>query len=132
MQLRTILALCCTVISFAAARTNGLMRKDELKMRQLEAAKRFQPSLLERRGSSAGKNLTFSNPKAAEFWVNGSAIPEVDWDVGDSYAGLIPISDDPNETRKVSFWYVRDNKRVLTLCIIVVLLVLPSRSIRER
>jgi carboxypeptidase D len=103
MQLRALLALACTAASFVTAhKHDGLFtRQDELQSRQLEAAKRLQPSLLERRQSSDGKNLTFSNPKALDFWVNGSAIPEVDWDIGDSYAGLMPISDDPNETRKV-------------------------------
>lgn len=66
-------------------------------------------------------NITFSNPQASrtclaisylkfslvdflseEFWVNGSSIPEVDFDVGDSWSGLLPISADLNETRKVS------------------------------
>ncbi len=38
---------------------------------------------------------------ATEFWVNGTSIPDVNWDIGDSWAGLLPISSDPNETRKV-------------------------------
>jgi len=33
--------------------------------------------------------------------VDGKKIPEVDFDAGDSWAGLLPISSDPNETRKV-------------------------------
>lgn len=37
----------------------------------------------------------------AEFWVNGSAIPEVEFDVGDSWAGLLPISNATGETRQV-------------------------------
>lgn len=37
-----------------------------------------------------------------EFYVDGTTIPEVDWDVGPSWAGLLPISGDPDETRKVS------------------------------
>jgi carboxypeptidase D len=36
------------------------------------------------------------------FYVDGTTIPEVDWDVGPSWAGLIPISGDENETRKVN------------------------------
>ena len=39
------------------------------------------------------------------FAVNGTGIPEVDFDVGESYAGLLPISDDPKETRKLFFWF---------------------------
>jgi hypothetical protein len=37
----------------------------------------------------------------SEFWVNGTSIPFVDWDVGPSWAGLLPISSAANETRKV-------------------------------
>ena len=38
---------------------------------------------------------------SAGFRVNGKKIPQVDFDAGDSWAGLLPISSDPNETRKV-------------------------------
>ena len=41
----------------------------------------------------------------AEFAVNGSAIPDVDFDIGESYAGLLPISSKVNETRELYFWY---------------------------
>ncbi|KAK7024450.1 hypothetical protein VNI00_016301 [Paramarasmius palmivorus] len=51
------------------------------------------------------KNITFSNPKASEFYVDGTSIPEVDFDVGPSWAGLLPISSDPDETRKMFFWF---------------------------
>ncbi|KAF8477756.1 Alpha/Beta hydrolase protein [Russula ochroleuca] len=47
----------------------------------------------------------FANPKAAQFHVDGANIPLVDFDVGDSWAGLLPISSDPHETRKLYFWY---------------------------
>ncbi|KAF2184156.1 alpha/beta-hydrolase [Zopfia rhizophila CBS 207.26] len=43
--------------------------------------------------------------KTKEFAVNGTGIPEVPFDVGESYAGLLPISDDPDETRKLFFWF---------------------------
>lgn len=39
-----------------------------------------------------------------EFVVDGTKIPDVDFDVGESYAGLLPISQDPNETRQLFFW----------------------------
>lgn len=41
-------------------------------------------------------NLTFT-----EFYVDGTSIPEVHFDVGPSWSGLMPISGDANETRKV-------------------------------
>lgn len=40
-----------------------------------------------------------------EFAVNGSAIPDVNFDIGESYAGLLPISSKLNETRELYFWY---------------------------
>jgi carboxypeptidase D len=69
------------------------------------------------------KNITFSNPKASraydvrrclcaaksalDFWVNGSAIPEVKFDIGPSWAGLLPISNKTGETRQVYIWVSR-------------------------
>jgi len=57
-------------------------------------------------GTAPGvQNITFSNPKASAFFVDGKSIPLVDFDVGPSWAGLLPISGDPNETRKLFFWF---------------------------
>ena len=98
-----------------------------LNAKRLEAAKHQGLSARGRNGSVRRaadtsspprvKNITFSNPKASrayarvhalhrlmrfsEFYVNGATIPEVNFDVGPSWSGLIPISDAPNETRKV-------------------------------
>ncbi|KZP01671.1 alpha/beta-hydrolase [Calocera viscosa TUFC12733] len=47
----------------------------------------------------------FSNPAAAEFHVNSSALPLVDFELLDSYAGLLPISADDGEEKKLFFWY---------------------------
>ncbi|KAF2753024.1 carboxypeptidase-like protein [Pseudovirgaria hyperparasitica] len=42
------------------------------------------------------------NDKTAPFAVNGSALPEVDFDIGESYAGLLPVDD----SKELWFWYV--------------------------
>ncbi|KAF3011009.1 hypothetical protein E8E13_010830 [Curvularia kusanoi] len=47
----------------------------------------------------------FLTEKTKAFAVNGSGIPEVPFDIGESYAGLLPISDSPDETRKLFFWF---------------------------
>ncbi|KAF9224578.1 alpha/beta-hydrolase [Gyrodon lividus] len=99
------------VTLLAAASTGArMMRKDEVRQRQVEAVKRWQggpgPAVLhDSVKRSAVQNITFSNPKASEFWVNGSALPLVDFDVGPSWAGLLPISNNPNETRQLYFWF---------------------------
>jgi carboxypeptidase D len=37
--------------------------------------------------------------------VNGNALPNITWDIGESYAGLLPITDDKNDERKLFFWF---------------------------
>ncbi|QRV94654.1 Serine carboxypeptidase [Ceratobasidium sp. AG-Ba] len=54
---------------------------------------------------ATGASITFSNPKANDFLVDGAKIPDVDFDVGPSWSGLMPISSSPNETRKLFFWF---------------------------
>ena len=45
------------------------------------------------------------------FYVDGTTIPEVDFDVGPSWAGLLPISGDKDETRKVSVLFIYSIRR---------------------
>ena len=40
-----------------------------------------------------------------EFVVNGTGLPLVPFDIGESYAGLLPISSSPDETRQLYFWF---------------------------
>ncbi|KAL2018344.1 hypothetical protein VTK56DRAFT_947 [Thermocarpiscus australiensis] len=47
----------------------------------------------------------FLTANTTKFAVNGTAIPDVDFDVGESYAGLLPISGDPNEESSLFFWF---------------------------
>ncbi|KAJ7690713.1 alpha/beta-hydrolase [Mycena rosella] len=49
--------------------------------------------------------IVFSNPAAEQFFVDGTKIPDVNFDAGPSWSGLLPISGDPNETRKLFFWF---------------------------
>ncbi|KAF5383431.1 hypothetical protein D9757_006170 [Collybiopsis confluens] len=51
------------------------------------------------------QTINFSNPAAQQFFVPGTSIPDVDFDPGPSWSGLLPISGDPNETRKLFFWF---------------------------
>ncbi|KAJ4992892.1 serine carboxypeptidase [Stagonosporopsis vannaccii] len=47
----------------------------------------------------------FLTEKTKPFAVNGTGIPEVPFDIGESYAGLLPVSDSVDETRKLFFWF---------------------------
>ncbi|KIJ12916.1 hypothetical protein PAXINDRAFT_136623 [Paxillus involutus ATCC 200175] len=99
-----------TLLAVASLTGARMMRKDEVRECQAEAVKKWQhgpgPAVFhESMKRSEVQNITFSNPKASEFWVNGSALPLVDFDVGPSWAGLLPISNSPNETRQLFFWF---------------------------
>jgi len=102
-----------------------------LSARRLEAMHRWESSARDRTGEGKArratdapaparvKNITFSNAKAAracatveslcvvpsddlpDFYVDGATIPLVNFDVGSSWSGLIPISSAANEKRKV-------------------------------
>ena len=121
MLARTVLgALAVAAVGAGAMK----MSPAELRERQRAAVKRMQH---ERALSPAVKravpqNITFSDPRASgksplyrgqlrqltsnanaetEYYVDGTIIPEVDFDVGPSWSGILPISSDPNEERQV-------------------------------
>ncbi|KAJ7165912.1 alpha/beta-hydrolase [Mycena filopes] len=100
-----VLALSLVGSLIGAADGRKMMSKSELHARQAEAAKRFERMPLPRAAAPKSNNITFKNPKASQFFVDGTSIPEVDFDVGPSWSGLMPISADPNETRKLFFWF---------------------------
>lgn len=50
-------------------------------------------------------HLGFSAHKPTEYAVNGTNIPDVDFDIGESYAGLMPISKAANESSQLYFWF---------------------------
>ncbi|KAG2159002.1 Alpha/Beta hydrolase protein [Suillus bovinus] len=101
-----LLAAFATFLAVGVANARRMI-KHEIGERQLEAAKRWQTSGPQSRGvmHSGVQNITFTNPKASEFYVDGTSLPLVDFDVGPSWAGLLPISNSPNETRQLYFWF---------------------------
>ncbi|KAI0134045.1 putative serine-TYPE carboxypeptidase F precursor [Xylariales sp. AK1849] len=47
----------------------------------------------------------FLNDNTTKYAVNGTGIPDVDFDVGESYAGLLSLTDDPDADEKFYFWF---------------------------
>ncbi|KAK3995053.1 hypothetical protein QBC44DRAFT_284776 [Cladorrhinum sp. PSN332] len=47
----------------------------------------------------------FLNANTAEFSANGTGIPEVDFDIGESYAGQIRIYNDTTDKSNLFFWF---------------------------
>ncbi|KAI0402507.1 Alpha/Beta hydrolase protein [Xylaria palmicola] len=52
----------------------------------------------------------FLNDNTTKFAVNGTGVPDVDFDVGESYAGYLPISDDPDDTNELFFWFFANSE----------------------
>lgn len=42
---------------------------------------------------------------ALAFAVNGTALPEIDFDIGESYAGTLPISTNATDNNRLWFWF---------------------------
>ncbi|KAG5944517.1 hypothetical protein E4U60_005899 [Claviceps pazoutovae] len=61
--------------------------------------------VVEGRHEPRGSSHDFLNEQTKQFAVNGAAIPEVKYDAGESYAGLLPISDKKDEQNKLFFWF---------------------------
>ncbi|KAM7186926.1 Alpha/Beta hydrolase fold [Rhypophila sp. PSN 637] len=75
-----------------------------------EQAQKFHQKLPRdgRRVSARDTNTTtprFLTSKSQKFSVNGTGIPDVDFDVGESYAGSLPISQKPGEDSNLFFWF---------------------------
>ncbi|KAI4269871.1 MAG: hypothetical protein LQ337_007029 [Flavoplaca oasis] len=102
LKLSVGLSILLGSCNFAASQDaiNLFKRADALTSRSLERnTASAQSRNLVKRASSYLTDAT------QQFAVNGSGIPDVDFDVGESYAGLLPISSSPNETRQLFFWF---------------------------
>ncbi|KAJ7729524.1 alpha/beta-hydrolase [Mycena maculata] len=84
----------------------GLEEAMDIQREQLDRLHDFlgpnEPSSIPKRQAST---ITFSNPAAEQFFVDGTTIPDVNFDAGPSWSGLMPISGNANETRKLFFWF---------------------------
>ena len=55
-------------------------------------------------GGPSNQTVVVQNNNTKKYAVDGSNIPFVDWDAGESYAGLMPISDEP-DVSELYFWF---------------------------
>ena len=60
-------------------------------------------------GGPASKTpIVQQTAKTKKFAVDGADLPFVDFDIGESYAGLLPISDEP-DVSELYFWFFPSN-----------------------
>ena len=106
--LASALFACSAVASNAA---DAFKRVDKV-LETRNTAKQYvqgaKPDRLQKRTS------LFLNNATQKFVVDGTKIPDVDFDVGESYAGLVPISSNANETRELFFWFFPSSNPLAT------------------
>ncbi|KAF5351716.1 hypothetical protein D9756_007520 [Leucocoprinus leucothites] len=85
----------------------GLEEAMEMQKEQIERMRAMMDARVNAfdRRQGPPTDLPFKNPKARKFFVDGTKIPEVNFDAGPSWAGLLPISGAEHETRKLFFWF---------------------------
>ncbi|SLM33597.1 carboxypeptidase d [Lasallia pustulata] len=93
-----IVALASLVAARSAQHVGKVLPEPASKVQRFAAAPEAY-RVVEKRASP------YLNASTTKFAVNGSAIPDVPFDIGESYAGLLPISQSPNETRQLYFWF---------------------------
>ncbi|SOV04770.1 probable serine-type carboxypeptidase f precursor [Ustilago sp. UG-2017a] len=109
MKLLSTAALLAGVAVYDAC-ARGLQHVGKLQPNYVDAhqraADRTSRLLANKQSHSAVTGNTIHvNNKTQPFLVNGTGVPDIDFDLGESYAGLMPISSNPDEERKLYFWY---------------------------
>ncbi|RMZ69890.1 carboxypeptidase cpd [Pyrenophora seminiperda CCB06] len=101
MPLLSFVAVAGLTASVAARSAAHVGKKVELPLPRIT---RSQPRVQPHKRQS---KQIITTEASKSFAVNGSAgaIPQVNFDIGESYAGLLPISDKANETSELYFWF---------------------------
>jgi len=99
LSLLAALGLSCTVSALnPAEKAFAKAQRPKPVIEKRVAHQEFKDQRLRKRAHD------YLNKNTEKFVVNGTGIPDVDFDIGESYAGLLPISGDEDETRELFFW----------------------------
>ncbi|KAL8757954.1 MAG: hypothetical protein Q9184_004075 [Pyrenodesmia sp. 2 TL-2023] len=105
MRISILLSVIVTANLAIARSTRHVGRKDFEKPARKFGARQPLQQEFPQNSQYQKRQSSYLNPASEKFVVNGSAIPDVDFDIGESYAGLLPISSASNETRELYFWF---------------------------
>ena len=90
--------------STAFARSLQHANRADLEPARRQPVRRLPPEKRSSYGGPARENKIAQNAQTSKFKVDGTALPFVDFDVGESYAGLLPISDEA-DVSELYFWF---------------------------
>lgn len=104
-----VLALSFTALGSAVrapADANHAIHKRGARLSKVAAERRSSLHKHAKHSAPLQKRASrFLNSNTAPYAVNGTSLPDTDFDIGESYAGLLPISGAANETRELFFWF---------------------------
>lgn len=103
--LSSILSFSLLVSTAIATHRHPSHAFERLKKHKRDLPGKPAPPTLPKRQSGYQTKSPFLNNATQKFVVDGTKIPDVAFDIGESYAGLLPISDKANETSELYFWF---------------------------
>ncbi|KAH8646601.1 Alpha/Beta hydrolase protein [Tricladium varicosporioides] len=93
----------CLFLLFAASITSALNNPHE---RAHKYAKRGPaPPVYTKDAPRKRATSQYLTERSGKFAVNGSALPEIDFNIGESYAGTLPISSNKADPNQLWFWF---------------------------
>ncbi|ETS75363.1 hypothetical protein PFICI_12307 [Pestalotiopsis fici W106-1] len=95
--LHILILLSC----FALTDSRLLSHHDQL-LQRLDTGNDYQ---LLQRNSKQPSNSSYLQANTTQFFVNSTSLPDVDFDIGESYAGLLSISEDLSILERLFFWF---------------------------
>ncbi|CAG8949818.1 hypothetical protein HYFRA_00004142 [Hymenoscyphus fraxineus] len=98
------LAIAASVVSVRTTASGRSLQHVGRQDREHKHVAREPVSTPQHKARSAYSSQYYTN-STSKYSVNGTAIPEVDFDIGESYAGLMPITSAVNETSQLYFWF---------------------------
>ncbi|KAF2099513.1 alpha/beta-hydrolase [Rhizodiscina lignyota] len=108
MKLSLTLSLFA-LTSIAAARSPQHVGKRNLPAYENRVRRSFHSPLEEQKKAKRQSSLIPQTTNTTKFAVDGTAIPDVDFDIGESYAGLLPISSAANASELYFWFFPTDN-----------------------
>ncbi|CAK7220378.1 hypothetical protein SEUCBS140593_004215 [Sporothrix eucalyptigena] len=103
-----LLTAAAASVASAARSLRHVGKSDDLLSSLYDRASIFDEMIYSEADEDLGKRATspqFLNSNTSSFAVNGTGIPDVDFDIGESYAGSLPLSSSPNDPNKLFFWF---------------------------
>ncbi|UKZ94397.1 uncharacterized protein TrAFT101_009269 [Trichoderma asperellum] len=100
-----LLATACTVVAAPSANHSLGIPPLGLDNRAIGPAIPSLPDSGDGCDSQPQPEPRFYNSVTKGFYVNGTTLPEINFDVGESYAGNLPVSTKPGESDELFFWF---------------------------